>query len=42
MGAGVSQGEPLEQRESQEGPAWQKRRAVHRKVLTVDCLNTEK
>ena len=32
MGPGVSL---LEQSESQEDPAWQKRRAVHRRVLTV-------
>lgn len=39
MGDGVSL---LEQRESQEDPGWQKRRAVHLRVLTVGCLNTEK
>ena len=39
MGDGVSL---LDQRESQEDPGWQKQRAVHLRVLTVECLNTEK
>ena len=31
----------LEQWESQEDPGWQERRAVHFRVLEVECLNTE-